>query len=352
MVLISVACVIIILAGLKAASSVVVPFLLAIFIAATVSPLVLYIQKFGIPRLIAFCVVTAFFVGILIFFGDIVFNAVKGFTAQLPELQSKFSEFNEALINKINSYGIIELDGNSVGFDINLIINQTTAVLKKTGTLLSMGFFVFIMVAFMVFESKEIKEKIEYFSSKNEQAGIFAENFTTNLKKYLLIKTIASVATGLLIGLLLWVLGVPYAALWGICAFILNYIPTIGSIMAAIPTLFVTLSTMSVGVSVWVVGIYLFVNVLIGNIIEPRFMGKGLGLSVVVVLVSLLLWGFVFGIGGMFLAIPLTMSLQIALNSNPKTKFLAVLLSNKINNENSVEVVNSANLANSQEKRA
>lgn len=347
MVLISVACVIIILAGLKAASGVVVPFLLAIFIAAIISPLVLYIQKFGIPRLIAFCVVTAFFVGILGFFGDIVFNAVKGFTAQLPELQAKFNEFSSSWIDKINSYGIIEIDATLMGFDLNLIINQATAVLKKTGTLLSMGFFVFIMVAFMVFESKEIKEKIDYFSSKNEQAGIFARNFTTNLKKYLLIKTIASVVTGLLIGLLLWILGVPYAALWGISAFILNYIPTIGSIMAAIPTLFVTLSTMSVGVSVWVVGIYLFVNVLIGNIIEPKFMGKGLGLSVVVVLVSLLLWGFVFGIGGMFLAIPLTMSIQIALNSSPKTKFLALLLSNKINKQNDTALVeNSTNLEN------
>ena len=333
MVLISVACVIIILAGLKAASSVVVPFLLAIFIAATVSPLVLYIQKMGLPRSISFVIVTAIFVGILAFFGDIVFNAMRGFTAQLPELQAKFNEFNDALINKINSYDIIELDGNSANLDLNLLIEKSTAVLKKTGTLVSMSFFVFIMVAFMVFESKEIKEKIEYFSSKNEQAGIFARNFTTNLKKYLLIKTIASVATGILIGLLLWILGVPYAALWGISAFILNYIPTIGSFMAAIPTLFVTLSTMSMGVSAWVVGIYLFVNVLIGNIIEPRFMGKGLGLSTVVVLVSLLLWGFVFGIGGMFLAIPLTMTIQIALNSNPKTRFLAVLLSNKVNKE-------------------
>lgn len=329
MVLISVACVIIILAGLKAAASVVVPFLLAIFIAVLISPLVLYIQKFGVPRFISFIIVTAMILGILGFFGDIAFNAVKEFSAQLPELQAKFSEFSENLIQKINSYDIVQIDIAAFGLDINSLIARATAVLKKTGTLVSMGFFVFIMVAFMVFESKEIKEKIEYFSSKNEQAGIFAENFITNFKKYLFIKTIASAATGILIGLLLWFLGVPYAALWGISAFILNFIPTIGSVIAAIPTLFITLSTMGVGISLWVVGIYLFVNVLIGNIIEPRFMGKGLGISTIVVLLSLLLWGFVFGIGGMFLAIPLTMSIQIALNSSPKTKFLAVLLGNK-----------------------
>ena len=130
MVLISVACVIIILAGLKAAASVVVPFLLAIFIAVLISPLVLYIQKFGVPRFISFIIVTAMILGILGFFGDIAFNAVKEFSAQLPELQAKFSEFSENLIQKINSYDIVQIDIAAFGLDINSLIARATAVLK------------------------------------------------------------------------------------------------------------------------------------------------------------------------------------------------------------------------------
>ncbi len=125
-------------------------------------------------------------------------------------------------------------------------------------------------------------------------------------------------------------LHIPYAPLWGIVAFVLNYIPTIGSITAAAPTLFISFATMDLTTTFWVFGIYLLVNVSIGNIIEPKFMGEGLGISTIVVLLSLLLWGYVLGIGGLFLAIPLTMSVQIALKSNPKTKFIATILSNKI----------------------
>ena len=182
----------------------------------------------------------------------------------------------------------------------------------------------------MVFESSVIDEKIRYFSQSSRATHTFVKKFASSLKKYLLIKTIASACTGALIGLGLWALGVPYAALWGILAFVLNFIPTIGSIVAVFPTLFVTLSTMDISSSIWTIAIYLVVNVAIGNIIEPRFLGQGLGLSTISVLAGLLLWGFVLGIGGLFLAVPLTMSLQIALASNDKTRFIATLLSNKV----------------------
>ena len=123
----------------------------------------------------------------------------------------------------------------------------------------------------MVFESSVIDEKIRYFSQSSRATHTFVKKFASSLKKYLLIKTIASACTGALIGLGLWALGVPYAALWGILAFVLNFIPTIGSIVAVFPTLFVTLATMDISSSIWTIAIYLVVNVAIGNIIEPRF---------------------------------------------------------------------------------
>lgn len=328
--LIYIACVVIILAGLKAASSVIVPFLLAIFIAIVISPAMLYMQKLKIGRLFSFLIVTVLFLSILGFLGNIIFNTIAEFTANLPELQNRFRGITNNFIQKANSYEFINIDESMIGLDVGMIVNQFTTILKKTGFIISKGFFIFMMVAFIVFESSVMEEKIKYLSKINRKNAVFFNNFIKNLKKYLLIKTIASIATGITIGFLLWIAGVPYAPLWGILAFILNYIPTIGSIIAVLPTLFVTLSSMSLGVSVWVILIYLFVNVLIGNIIEPRFMGQGLGISTFVVLVSLLLWGFVFGIGGLFLAIPLTMSIKIALKSNPDTRFLSVMLSNKV----------------------
>ena len=182
----------------------------------------------------------------------------------------------------------------------------------------------------MLLESVNFKDKIAYLESQNFVSTQIIDNFAKNLKQYLFIKTLSSFVTGFLITIGVYILHVPYALLWGLLAFVLNYIPTIGSIVAAIPTIFVALAMNDIGVVLWVMGLYLVVNITIGNIIEPKFLGEGLDISPIVVLFSLLLWSYVFGIGGMFLAVPLTMSIQIALNSNPKTKFIAVMLGNKV----------------------
>lgn len=327
--LISIACVVIILAGLKAAQTIVVPFLLAIFITVLVSPLVLYVQKLRVGRVFSFLLVTFAFVAIMVFFGSVIFDAIKEFSARLPELQAKFNDVLQGISTRLARFGV-EFDVQGLGVDPNEVAAQISTLLRKTGSIVSTGFFIFIMVSFMVFESSMMDEKIRYFSQRSHATHTFVKKFASNLKKYLLIKTIASACTGALIGLGLWVLGVPYAALWGILAFVLNFIPTIGSIVAVFPTLFVTLSTMDISYSVWTIAIYLAVNVAIGNIIEPRFLGQGLGLSTISVLAGLLLWGFVLGIGGLFLAVPLTMSIQIALASNDKTKSIATLLGNKV----------------------
>lgn len=335
--ILSLACVVVILAGLKAAASVIVPFLLAIFIAVIVSPAVLYIQKLGFGRIFSFLIVSVCVFAVLAFFGDIVFKAISGFSSQLPEFYTKFRVILDEFINKLNSYGFIQIDSEFMGIDQSVVVNKTTALLKATSSFVSMSIFIFILVAFILFETSVIEEKVEYFARHNPNAGHFARNFIFNLKKYLLIKSVSSLVTGLLIGFGLFILGVPYAALWGILAFILNYIPTFGSIAAAIPTLFITIVTMDATTAVWVLGIYLFINITIGNIIEPRFMGEGLGISTIIVLASLLLWGFVFGLGGLFLAVPLTMSIQIALMSNSKTKFLAIILSNKVDKDDKIQ---------------
>lgn len=328
--LIAFACIIIICAGLRVASSVIVPFLLAIFIAVIITPIINLLEKIKIPRIIAFIITSICFFAILIFTGKIVVNAVFDFSIQLPHIQQSLTAILEKSIEKFNSYDLFQIDINKLGFDTKAIFNSMSGILKKTGTIASKSFFIFLLVAFMLFESKIFQEKIKFLEKNNPQTKIFVDIFITNLKKYLMIKTITSISTGLIIGILLYIIKVPYAPLWGICAFILNYIPTIGSIVAAIPTIFVALATGDVSLAIWTIGIYLVVNVTIGNIIEPRFMGEGLGISTILVLVSLLIWGFIFGLGGLFLAIPLTMTIQIALASNPKTKNIATLLSNKV----------------------
>jgi len=147
-----------------------------------------------------------------------------------------------------------------------------------------------------------------------------------SLNKYLAIKTIFSLATGILVGIWLFILGVDYPILWGLLAFLLNYVPNIGSIIAAIPACLVALIQLGPVYALSAALGYLVLNIAIGSILEPRFMGRGLGLSTLVVFLSLVFWGWVLGPVGMLLSVPLTMIVKIALEGRDDTRKMAILL--------------------------
>ncbi|QCD52596.1 AI-2E family transporter [Campylobacter sp. RM16192] len=323
---------VVVAAGLKAASMVVFPFLIAVFIAIVMSPAINYLQKLKFPRILAFMVVVGVVFVTLGFIANTVITTINGLLGYLPELQEKFKIFSDQTIQIIERYDIINTQDIVVPseFDPNKIFAAFGTLLKESTELVSKSFFIFLLVTFMLFETNVFHQKIEYFASKNPQANQIVDTFISNLKRYLEIKSLTSLATGILIFVGLQIIGVPYAPLWGIVAFVLNFIPTIGSVIAAIPAILVALLMSDISSAIWTVTLYLVINIAIGNFIEPRFLGKELGISTLAVLMSLLFWGFLFGIGGMFLAVPLTMSLKIALDANPNTKFIAVLLSDKI----------------------
>jgi len=154
----------------------------------------------------------------------------------------------------------------------------------------------------------------------------YLDKIGQSIRNYLSIKTVISFGTGVFIWLWLLVIGVDYAVLWGVIAFLLNYIPNIGSIIAAVPTMLLALVQLGTGSMIWTGIGYLIVNTVMGNIVEPRIMGRGLGLSTLVVFLSLIVWGYILGTVGMFLSVPLTMALKIVLEQNEKTKWMSIML--------------------------
>lgn len=323
---------VVVAAGLKAASVVVLPFLMAVFIAIVATPAINALEKLKFPRVLAFVLVASVVFLSLGFIANTVLKTTNGLVSYMPELQSKFKALADHYHYILASRGLI--DPNSVAapadFDVNKLFAVVGGFLRSGTELASKSFFVFLLVTFMLFEVQVFSQKVEYFASKNPQTNQIVDTFISNLKRYLAIKSAASFATGVFIFIGLNFIGVPYAPLWGILAFVLNFVPTIGSIIAAVPALLVALLLNDAAACAWTATLYVVVNVVIGNFIEPKFLSKGLGISTLVVLLSLLFWGFLFGIGGMFLAVPLTMSLKIALDANPSTKFIAVLLSDKL----------------------
>jgi predicted PurR-regulated permease PerM len=143
---------------------------------------------------------------------------------------------------------------------------------------------------------------------------------------YLFIKTWISLLTGLVAGVLCWAIGVDFPLLWGLLAFLLDYVPNIGSIIAAVPPVLLALVQLGPGQALAVLVGYLIINNVLGNFVEPRFMGEGLGLSSFAVLLSLVFWGWVLGPVGMLLSIPLTMAVKIAMEEQPNMRWISLLL--------------------------
>ena len=184
----------------------------------------------------------------------------------------------------------------------------------------------FFLVVFLLLEMDSISAKAKAISKSTNVTIEYLNTIGQSIRHYLSIKTMTSLLTGFIIWIGLLVIGVDYAIIWALVAFLLNYIPNIGSIIAAVPAVLFSLIQLGIGGAIWTVVTFVAVNMVIGNVIEPKLMGKGLGLSTFVVFAALIFWGFVLGTVGMFLSVPLTMAIKIMLEQKSSTKWIAVFL--------------------------
>lgn len=325
---ISLAAFVVIIAGIKAAASIVVPFLLSVFIATISAPAIFWLERLRIPRIIAFFIVLSFVIFTLFTFGYILTTSVDSFLSNTPQYTAKMMEMIGSFQGVLDKFGMNISKANlEAMFDPSGVLNFTGGFLKSFTNVVSKSFIIFLGVTFMLFETSSLKTKMYLLSKRDKSGENPFEIFSKKLNRYLAIKTVVSFITAFFITVGLTIIGVDFALLLGLIVFFLNYIPSIGSVLAAFPAILVALVGLDIGSVFWVIGLYLAANVIMGNIIEPRYMGKGLGLSVVVIFFSLIFWGWVLGAVGMFLAIPISMTIKIALESHPSTKSIAMLLS-------------------------
>ena len=179
----------------------------------------------------------------------------------------------------------------------------------------------------MLFAAEGMPRRLHIALADPDMKMHHIDRFIQSVNSYLAIKTVVSIFTGLLAGTWLYFLGVDHYLLWAVLAFLFNYIPNIGSIIAAVPAVLMALVQFGAGEAGLVALGYVTINTVMGNVIEPRFMGRGLGLSTLVVFLSLIFWGWLLGSVGMLLSVPLTMIVKIALESREESRWLAILLS-------------------------
>ena len=199
-------------------------------------------------------------------------------------------------------------------------------MLSGLGAVLTNSFLIIITMVFILLEASSFQAKLQKAFGDVSDTMSKYQSFADGVKRYMMIKALVSFGTGLVVALWLMVLGVDFPLLWGLLAFLLNFVPNIGSIIAAVPAVLVAYLQLGVSQAVLAAVGYLVVNLVAGNVIEPRYMGRGLGLSTLVVFLSLVFWGWVFGPVGMVLSVPLTMTVKLALEGNEGGRWLAVML--------------------------
>ncbi len=325
--LVGTACFIIIVAGMRSADDILVPFLLSVFIAIIFTPPLFWMQKKGVPNVVAIFFIITCLVAIFYLIARFVGTSVNEFTNALPEYRMLLISKSTAIQKWLAGFGIdISDEMLKNWFNPGTAMQMAGKTLSGLSGALTNAFLILLTVIFILLEASGFPNKIRAGLKTPEKSLADFGKFTESVNRYLVLKTIFSLVTGLFIWVWLTVIGVDYAILWGVLAFLLNYVPNIGSIIAAVPAVLLALVQLGVLHSLLAALGFAIVNVVIGSIIEPRFMGHGLGLSALVVFLSLVFWGWVLGPVGMLLSVPLTMIMKIAFESNEQTYWLAVML--------------------------
>ncbi|MDO6545784.1 AI-2E family transporter [Pseudoalteromonas carrageenovora] len=321
------AALVVVLAGIKAASVIIIPFILAAFIAIVCNPLIKFFARYSIPKGIAVMLVVLIIVGLGVSLGGLVGQSVNDFSQQLPEYKAKLQEDFVWLVDLASQYNIlINKDQILSMFDPGKMVDVATNMLTGLGGVMANMFLIILTVVFMLFEGPMLRNKIHAALKDPDNKMKQIDRFLESINSYIAIKTLVSLGTGIIAAFYLWILDVDYFVLWGVLAFMFNYIPNIGSIIAAVPAVLLALITQGPLIAGLVGAGYLTINTVMGNIIEPKFMGKGLGLSTLVVFLSLIFWGWLLGTVGMLLSVPLTMIVKIALEASEEGKWIATML--------------------------
>jgi len=326
----SLAYLVILIAGLKVGSNIIVPLLMAFFWFLIFLPLVNKLRSFGMPDLLTTIIVFGITLIIVLIIGIFLLTSGQDLVANLPTYQEEFYELTHKIVGFFEKFGISLQKSDAASLlDPSKIINFAAVFLKGMGEVMTNGFLTLLVVMFLFLESSLFSKKLLYLV-KNEDTNEKIQLFLHNVNTYFLTKTVTSAATGLLVWGILSFFKLDYALLFGVLAFFLNYIPNIGSIIAALPALLMALIQLSLMETMIIAAGYIIINTLIGNIIEPKIMGKGAGLSTLVVFLSMVFWGWILGPVGMFLSVPLTIVIKIACDDRKEWHWVSVMLSDDI----------------------
>jgi predicted PurR-regulated permease PerM len=340
-VLVIIAALVIIIGGVNQAQPVLVMFLVSIFLAVIGTPLVLWLERKRIPSVVAVLTVVAGMIILLLMIGTVVGTSLNSFSDALPFYQTRIQEKVAVLKALLAKKGIGVTDKVLLEY-VNpvKVMSLTAGMVAGLGSALSNMVLILLTVTFILLEASSFPVKLRAVLGDPQAAFPHFTRFVGDIKRYMVIKTVISLTAGILIAIWLSILGVDFPVLWGFLAFLLHYVPNLGSIIAAVPAVLLALIQLGAGRAALAAAGYLAVYFILGNVVEPRLLGRRLGLSTLVVFLSLIVWGSLLGPIGVVLCIPFTMTLKFACESSEDTRWIAMLLGREPSTESIPPVSN------------
>jgi len=327
--LLSAAALVVVVYGMQAAKVLLVPFLLALFLALISVRPMLWLQRHRVPSVLAALLIVTAIMLVLGVVGTIVGTSIAEFTAALPTYQTRLTVIvtnTGAWFYDLIGKGRENLPPLTDLVDPGFAMGFAATILNAVRDALTNAFLILFTMVFILLEASSIATKARAAFGHGARGFRQARQFLNNLGRYLGIKTVVSLATGFLAWLITSLVGLDFPLLWGMLAFLFNYVPTIGSIIAAVPPVLLGLIQLGPAEAMTTAIGYLVINIVFGNFLEPRLMGYGVGISPLIVFTGLVLWGWVFGPVGMLLSVPLTMTLKMALESRDDTRWIAIMI--------------------------
>ncbi|MBS1517404.1 MAG: AI-2E family transporter [Bacteroidetes bacterium] len=328
---------------LKELQSIFLPLFVAVIITFVFLPLYNFLNSKKIPAVISMIIIILIIFILANTVSVFILTSINSISQEFPKYEEKFIHYYESLLPKLN---LNEDQINRIKnfFDVkNLLMDGSltgtiTNVLSNITSLLGSLFLIIFYVIFLITESESMGKRftIAYSEEKNASFRVTLSHIIEGLRDYISGKTLLSLIQAIVIGVILWISGVEFYLIWAFLFFLTDYIPNIGSLLASILVgLFMILQFESILFPVIIMVILVLIQNIKGNVIEPKFIGAKLDLSPFLLFFSLVFWGYIWGIIGMILSVPIMSMLKIILMNIPATKSIAILMSNnpeKINN--------------------
>ncbi|MBF6467128.1 AI-2E family transporter [Nocardia beijingensis] len=318
------------IAGIKVFAGIVGPVFLALMLTVAVQPIHAWARRRGLPAWVGMALALAAVYAIVVGLLGVLVVSVAQLATELPGYAAEFDDLLGGVRTSLAAAGV---GGDQIrdllsGVDLGRLTTVLQSALTGLAGVLSDLVFVIVLLLFMAFDATSMGRRVEIVTEVRPDIAFAFETFASGTRRYLIVSTVFGFIVAVFDGLALWWLGVPLPLLWAVLSFITNFIPNVGFVVGLVPPALLALLEGGPTLMIWVIVVYSVINFVIQSLIQPKYVGDAVGLSVTVTFLALVFWTWVLGALGALLAIPLTLLLKaVLLDIDPATRWVSALIS-------------------------